>query len=65
MTDENPELRPTIKEVVERLTRAGRSLNEINLRSTFVLKDPALSRTTRLFHAFWYNLRRRSSMVVP
>jgi hypothetical protein len=65
MTDENPELRPNIEQVVERLALAGSSLSEINLRSTFVLKDPPLSRTTRLIHAFWYNLRRRSSMVVP
>jgi hypothetical protein len=62
MTDENPELRPTIEQVVERLTLAG---SEIDLSSTFVLKDAALSRTTQLLHAFWYNLRRRSSMVVP
>jgi len=62
MMDENPERRPTIEQVVERLSR---SLNEINLRSALVLKDTGLTRTTRLFLALWYNLRRRSSMVVP
>lgn len=65
MTDENPKLRPTIDQVVERLEHASRTLSETDLRSTFVPKDPGLTWTTRLFHTLSYNLQRRSTTAVP
>lgn len=65
MTDADPERRPTIDQVVERLELASASLSEIDRRSTFVLKDPGLTWTARLFHTLSYNLQRRSSMAVP
>lgn len=65
MTAADPEQRPTIEQVVERLTLANRSLSAIHLRSTFVLRDHEPTRTTRLFHTLWYNLQRRPSTVVP
>lgn len=47
MTDESPEKRPTIEEVVERFDRIRNSLSNIKLRSIISLKkDP------RLFTAF-------------
>jgi hypothetical protein len=65
MTDADPERRPTIDQVVERLELARASLSEMDLRSTFVLKDPGLTWTTRLFHTISYNLQRRSTIAVP
>jgi len=65
MTNADPERRPTIEQVVESLALALRPLSKIHLRSTFVLRDPGLTRTARLFHTLLYNLQRRSSMAVP
>jgi serine/threonine protein kinase len=49
MTHENPEMRPTIEEVVEKFNQIRRSLSTIKLRSPITLKKHPM-----LFTVFWY-----------
>jgi len=49
MTHENPEMRPTIEEVVETFNHIRRSLSTIKLRSPITLKKHPM-----LFTVFWY-----------
>jgi len=70
MTDENPEKRPTIEEVVEKFDRIRSSLSVIKLRSPITSKNGYILLTVfrhalQLTRTARYIIHRRPAIPVP
>ena len=70
MTDENPEIRPTIEEVIKKFDEIRSSLSIVKLRSPIISKkDPSIFAIFRharqLTRTFLYVIQRIPAVPVP